>query len=387
MRKLFKNISQISLLLGFFLSMEIFAGSPVAVVTDLKGKAFYSLNGKTKEISIQDHIYDFGEIFTEVGSQITLTDYHDHKFHMAGSGHLQFLNRTIELKKGYIWLQSFNKGEEFAFQTANGVVKYKYGESIISFDAITGKTQILVVKGFFDLENSLNNYSKVTVRDGQFSFVSNDYNDGHPRSPTLIGFSSYKKVTALFDGIHPEVKGQSLSEKTLEKKSRSIAQENSVDILKSNLASEGEKSYRPSASQKTKMKGVVYLIEDKKSQTKKREDLLNFYNKKMHGLTKIKKKKFRPSYGKKSNVKVRVFGKKQYQRTPASSVAPKRIYRRKSYTRKPASVGKMIPQVKKNGTFHNGLLKEYKKQMRHSNEVNSLIDELKTFDQDYKKSY
>lgn len=46
------------------------------------------------------------------------------------------------------------------------------------------------------------------------------------------------------------------------------------------------------------------------------------------------------------------------------------------------------PQVEiKKSAFENSLMEEYKKQRRHSGELNSLIKELKSFDQDYKVSY
>ena len=37
--------------------------------------------------------------------------------------------------------------------------------------------------------------------------------------------------------------------------------------------------------------------------------------------------------------------------------------------------------------FDSSLIKEYKQQMRHSDEVNSLIDQLKTYRLDFKKKY
>ena len=59
--------------------------------------------------------------------------------------------------------------------------------------------------------------------------------------------------------------------------------------------------------------------------------------------------------------------------------------------RVPASIGSMAPKIKRHtgpaNSFEGSLVEEYKRQMRHSNEVNELIDALKSYDNDYKKGY
>jgi hypothetical protein len=94
-------------------------------------------------------------------------------------------------------------------------------------------------------------------------------------------------------------------------------------------------------------------------------------------------KKWKPSYEQKSAVEVKIFGapkKKAAQRVPASSTKPA------SSSRTPASVGGMAPVIKADA-FENKLMQEYKSQMRHSSETNKLINELKSFDQDYVEGY
>ena len=104
----------------------------------------------------------------------------------------------IELTRGYLWIQSHANHQGHRIQTANATIEYQKGESIVSFDHYAGKTQLLVIKGKVQLGNMLHQGMNVTVSDGKFSFVDNDYNDGVPRRPTSIGFSSFKNIKKYF---------------------------------------------------------------------------------------------------------------------------------------------------------------------------------------------
>ena len=97
------------------------------------------------------------------------------------------------------------------------------------------------------------------------------------------------------------------------------------------------------------------------------------------------------SYTKKSKVPVKIYGSSIiFDRRMPGSV------RKQTRSRLPAAVG--VPKIitpgfvdtkvkVKSNEFENTLLQEYKKQRRHTQEVNRLIDDLKSYDQDYKKGY
>jgi hypothetical protein len=372
----------VSTLLFSFLS---FGESPELMVRSVKGNAFHMKNGKTTMLKSGDHIYDFNEIFTEVGSQITLANYQDQVFHLAGGGNIRALRGMIELQNGYLWMESISgKSEKYQIQTPNGRVEFSNAEAIVDFDNSSGKTQLLVLNGNVEFGNLFQDYLKTDVTSGKFSFISKDYENGAPRTPTPVGKNTFAKVQGLFDRptinkkkAAPSVKVASIlsSEDMSSKvKSRGIA---SVPM------SEPVNTEVPQIQTKNEEAGIIY-IRPKKRNLAKDDMLLNYHSKR---ITKFKakkvKKKFAPSYEKKSGVKVYVFGKKKKAKRSIASVPSVK----KKAKRGPASV-MMKPAVKlKNDAFESSLMREYSKQLRHSKEVNSLIQELKNYDQDYKQSY
>ena len=80
MKRLFKNTRSslvIALIAGFGFITNALAIAPIAMVGSVKGNAFIHHLGKTKKIKVGDHIHNFSEIFTEMGSQVTFSDYYD----------------------------------------------------------------------------------------------------------------------------------------------------------------------------------------------------------------------------------------------------------------------------------------------------------------------
>ncbi len=106
-----------------------------------------------------------------------------------------------------------------------------------------------------------------------------------------------------------------------------------------------------------------------------------------------KKKKWTPEaeYKKKSDVLVKVFGGGNTSKSVAKSSVPKievAPIPAAAPARVPASVAnKATANVESADAFESNLLDEYKKQMRHNDEVNGLIEKLKSYDQDYQKEY
>ncbi len=400
--------------------IQVAYGKIVAVVASLKGHAFTTYKGQTQTLKVGDHIHREAEVFTEIGAQLSLNDYYDHVYHLAGGGHIALYNNLLELKEGYLWVQSLKYDPlhgPLRVTTANGVVETTEGESIVSFDSYSGKTQLLAIKGNFVFKNALMEMKYLTLSEGQFSFIHNDHEEGRPRKATPIGYASYKKVTGLFDGVQPfgEAKPTGLKTRLSTVAKPKVAPKREVASTASNSAPEnafeaalaaqaGGAAYPGAvagAPKSEKGKVIVLRLRDPASKEQSEKSLINYYQSKLKVMAKPKpKKKWRPSYQAKSGVPIKVFGApKGSRRVPASvkkkpaviKVTPgaKKVSTRSSKrasSRTPASLGQMLPKIKTNA-FEGQMLKEYKNQMRHDQEVNDLIDQLKSIDMDYKKDY
>lgn len=375
MKNLLENIKTnfLVLLLTVFAFSSASAAGPIARVNSISGNVFASANGKTKVLVSGDYIYDFTDIVTEEGTQITVTDFFDHKYHLSGSGHIKFLNKIIELKRGYLWVQSSNQDTKFHIQTANAKVSYKKGESIVSFDNYSGKTQILSISGRTSFGNLIQDYMNVTLSSGEFSFVDRDYNNGAPRTPTPVGNSSFKRIVGLFDGILPEKDGQV--------KRRTIAKRNKKSVGRSIASIENDE-------RSVDVGQIIYLKRDKNKRSKKFS--LNNYYKEQLGKHKTRKTSYSSVKGlKKTSVKINIFGQGQTSQRAkiyrqAYKVSSKQ-QKKKIMGRRPASIGNKVNY--KSNPFEDSLVKEYVKQKRHSQEVNNLIKDLENYKQDYNESY
>jgi len=377
MKKLYKNtkINWLVFIASCLAAFSLWA-KPVAVVSAVSGNVFSIYQGTTKVLMATEHIPDLAEIVTEEGAQITFADYYDHKFHMAGSGHVKITGNVTELLAGYIWVQSYGQSvEEFIIQTANAVVTYKGGEAIVSYDKVKGKTQLYSLSESFEIAHVLEKSFKEVVDKGQFTFIDNDFENGAPRRPTELGHASYEKMRSLFYKVHPiEYKHPTLSknDEILPKRPSNVRIPASV--LPEN---KGEDVLTAKESK------IIYLLPDtKKNQAQKDHQLESFYKGKVtEWSVKPIKKKFVPSYDKLSGVIIKIYGDKTSSSTLLK--APKKTDN--AIYRLPSSVSSM--GTDSNSEFESSLTNEFKKQMRHSNEVNNLIRDLKNYNQDYQEEY
>jgi len=386
----------------------------LAVVDDIRGHAFLVQEGKTKQLRVGDFLNDFSEIITEEGAQVSFSDFYDHQYHLSGSGHVKILNKMIELVRGYFWVQSYRPTKiPFMVQTANSFVKYYDGEAIISFDSFSGKTQIMVVKGDFRIGNILHKerHFDVDVADGEFSFVDNEFDSGNPRKTTRVGYSSFQKVLTLFVDVKPLDKDNDLYReiKRIPKKQKvalKVARRQAIGKMdRDSILTKYIQEKVPHVKNKkiTKDK-FIYLRLDRKSYGKGTKVFRRYYSNILKKINKEKKKKkvvkFRPNYKKKSGVPIYIFaprvhfpvsgkkirrgkmgpGKKakgRYSKKMKRQAKIKRVYKKRSRQ-----------QLKTDKSdFEKTLVNEYKNQMRHSDEVNSLIEDLKSYEQDFKKNY
>lgn len=365
MKKLFKTTRNKTFcaLLGLALAMQTEA-APLGLIQSLKGHTFMTSENTLAPAKVGDSVADFSEIMTEEGAEATIALSHDQVLHLSGSTQVRFLNKMIELKRGYIWLQSPKSGGVSSIQTANADFRFGKGEGIYSFDPGHSKSQVLVLTGDHTIANINNPENYTSLRDGEFSFVSSDYEDGRARAPTRIGGDSFGRVMALFKDVSPMAPH---SYEVQQNSGRSIA------------------SVEASAP---KAQGKIIYVQDKSDEKREIEELklLNYHQSRLVKMAKPKvARKWKPNYQKDSGVKVQIFGAApsvSSGRTPAS-IAPTAA---PAPRRSPASLGRMAPSIEDNA-FNRSLVDQYKKQMRHSKEVNSLIKELESVDQDFSESY
>lgn len=387
-------------ILGLFFIENLWAKS-VIMVSSLKGNAFASLMGRTWTLEGGEYLEDFTEILIEEGTQVTLSDYHQHKFHLSGSAHVKIINKVLELKRGYLWVQSSSDDhEDFAIHTANSTISYKNkAEAIISFDNASGKSQILVIGGFFSMRNLIRNEINQVIPAGHFSFIENHYNQGYPRTPTPVGQSSFKNVMNLFLEIHP-----------LQEEERALVSgvhvKNTVTKGSRHLASVKPKSvaahHRPA-----KHEGKIIFLKRKNHQSASidvkgllEEDLkrINRKNRRKDSHS-TSHSHTRRSLAHKAPVRVKIFGLKQpsgvvaglqthanaahkvnsHKHTidPSSGHSPER-----GGNRSPASSGTLQRQ-----DFEASLQEQQKIQTRHPEEMNQLIQDLESVKQDFETQY
>lgn len=171
---------------------------PVAQVTEVNGQVFLvSPEGKTKALMINDHVEEKSEILVEEGGNITLNDYYDATYHLIGGSHLKFFNKSVQLKRGKTWIQAKNSKNTLALTTANGHIDFSKGEFITTFDQATSRSQVLVVNGEVEVSNVLDRNMKYNVAAGHFTLVDPEVENGVPRTPTKVGLTSLN--TALME--------------------------------------------------------------------------------------------------------------------------------------------------------------------------------------------
>ncbi len=375
--KLYRSIKKcnyclVAGVIGLLCSFNLLA-KPVALVSAVSGDVFYSFQGSTKPLQLGMHIPNGADVFGELGAQLTMTDYYDHRYHLSSGGHIKVLDNNITLLSGYLWVQSFQTEHEAQVVTANSTIEYIKGDAIISFDNMVGKTQLLVVSGDFSLANLINPELKTDVLDGQFSFITSESET--PRNPTTCGFQSFKKVITLFDGVQPMEKGSLARLNNVESKKVQATRK----IASVVAPTEGTITLRIHGKAANRMPASVIDVEEDKYVAEFYKDQL----KKLAASPTTPKKEGRSIANKKSAVKVRIFGSGGVQESKTPEKMPEWKVKKVVNARVPASVTPMAAKSE----FERSMSKQLMLQKRHPTEVNRLIDELNSYDQDFVKAY
>ena len=194
---------------------------------------------------------------------------------------------------------------------------------------------------------------------GEFTFVALDENDGLPRIATRVGAKSYESIKLTFSGFS-ELKKLNF---------KNISGE--MSPVKRSIASVS------SLKKKGSLKFVKYSYKKKAKR-------------KIASVKQVSKKKAAKVKTKTANIRV-------FKSKPVVMVAPKLVKKIRAKTipslniaptRMPASVdNKKVQDINTVSLFEKSLRKNIQSKPKHKSEVNELIDDLKSYKEDFVKEY
>lgn len=303
----------------------------VAKVHELKGDVFVVLAGKTQAVKVDMDLEEGSQLMVGDDSRLTIGDFFDRRYHLAAGSNVVLNDRALTLQKGSVWTQSLSSKESATVSTANLLVSGHAGEYITTYSVTDKRSQLTVISGEVDAASPREPAFRYAVAAGQFTMAIPTADDGFPRSPTAIGYDSLMAAVKLFPGVKSKDAGLAKAQST----SRAVA---SVSEKK------GEIIF---------MKTVV---EAERAPASVTGEAQKYFVKK----TKRVKAKAQPA-------KVRVLG---YQQVNQPTL------------RKPASTPVAQPQESALRSNSSEFLKSYelhtKEQPKHTQEVQRLIDDLKS---------
>jgi hypothetical protein len=292
---------------------------------------------------------------------------YEHIYHLSGGTHVKLLDRVIELRNGYIWLQNAHSTASVQVQTSNAVSEFDKGEFIVTYVPTASKTSLLVLNGEAKFFNSAEEELYQNVASSQFSFIDPEYENGSPRAPTAIGYESFHQIVSLFT-----VKTQTAGVEKFYAVSHAVKMENPE-------VNREFDSVVTSVVNKVELKKTIFI--PKKDTTSRSiasvapvistDEAMTYYKK-----VQTKKKKI-------SIAPVLVFG----SRNISPVVKPKEP-ERKTAAYVPVKASSVVikkPQLE--DEFSKSFQKNYQQQPKHNSEVNRLIDELESYSSEYRKKY
>ncbi len=375
----------------------------VARVVSTRGNAFiFSPSGFTKQIIMGDHIEKGTQIMVEEGGQVDVVSYFEAYYKIGSGAHVSVNKDSIDLKSGRLYVSATQKNKVLSVKTANATAFHMDSKLIMSYDIEKGKAQVLSLNGTVDFVNNLDRNSKEVIPAGSFSVVDPKHFDGRPRPSTVVGYESYKKSILAFHGTKVDTPSQAVPNFPTDsyQVSRSIASVEEDDII--DQAVKSKKGYSKIRFIQLPW-SISERVQKQKSGTYREPSSVGKVS--AHDYLKARKPSGHPktSY-KPKTVKFRVHGSAKTKSAPrrqinsVESVKYKEVEPINSFQksvalptpkveRVPASVNPIMNESQAVNDFEKSLEREMSNQPKNSNDLNSLIQELKTFDKDYSSSY
>ncbi|MCT4640898.1 MAG: hypothetical protein N4A33_01285 [Bacteriovoracaceae bacterium] len=335
----------------------------VARVTDHKGAAlFYNKAGQLKHLVYGTKLSTGTDVIVDDNGALTLKTDDGTYYYLSAGSTAKLYSNGIELKSGKVWVNRPKESIMEVVQSANSKVYHKTGQFIFSFDPIDSKSELLVLTGNVKFSNRQEEELKYSIPAGSFSFVSKKYENGVPRKATRVGQKSYTALRSIFSDFDDlkKVKFDNMFTPSLPK--RAIA----------------------SVKTKSKIRFVKYSY---KKENKSKKTSLKII-KKSRSIASVKRK----VVNKENTAKVRLFRLKKKKRYTQKIVKTKIIpvlKVDKRTRRKPAAVEKkqIIQDLSSVSLFEKSLRTQIDSNPKYKPEINSLIDELKSYQDDFVKDY
>ena len=367
-------------------SITLASAKTVARIADFGGKSFlFYENGASKEIQYADKIPDQSQLMVDDQAYVTLVDDHGNIHYLAGGSFVKIYNNMLEVQNGYVWTKAHSERPSL-INTINSVTKFEKGEYITTVNSLEKKSQLLVLFGQATFASSTEPNLSIPVRSGEFTFIDQDYENGLPRRPTRVGIASYQQVKSVFANIS-SLKTDKFEEQFLQGKPKAGIKRQIASVESAHKTKD-----IPHASSSHKRGSVMYIKtyggEQKREpqSVKKPVGSYDYYKSVKKSVKKVNK----------APVKYYGFDFKKAPKTSAKSSVisvPVRPSVQKT-DRQPASVRPTSNVAPKqtiindiNSVFEKSYKSNLRQNLKHSDEVNELIDELKTFRKDFKKSY
>ena len=390
-----KRLLILSLLIG---TVGAYAKT-VARVLDANGNAFnFMSNKKVKQLIYGSKVEDASVVMVEDGGSLSLKDESGRVYHLSGGSQVKVFAKLLEIQKGNVWVSSNKVDSIGTISTGNSVVKYTQGQFIYSFDNYGSKSQVMVLTGNVQLSNSVEPGLLVEVPAGHFSFVDNEVNNGMPRGATRVGLSSYKSARGLFVGNelikHNTYDKAFMGKSSTPKREIASVKESSPKKMGKILFIKSTKR-KPASAGPSIMKYYKSVVNHKPKVKKVPKVEMRVFG--LNGVTKSVSKKVVTKKTEEPVVLEGSFFQRRIARKKAALAAKekaelKRISDQKKKmaqvavkkARKPAS---LTGYEKGASIFEKSLRESEVENRRHSSERNSLIDELESYNKNYKKQY
>jgi hypothetical protein len=375
------------LILSLILSASFANAKTVARVLGVEGNAFNFMSSKqTKQLIYGSKIEDASVVMVEDGATLSIKDEAGRVYHLGGGTQVKLFNKLIEVQKGYLWVSS-KLSSIGTISSANAVVKYTQGQFIFNFDNYRSKSQVMALTGNVQLSNSVEPELFVEIPAGHFSFIDNKINEGMPRGATRVGLTSYKSFKSVFEN-NERIKHKSFDRAFGEEEvtpKRAIASV-APTKAKGKILYFGKNATRiPASASPSAMNYYKSVTTPKKTVKKIKKVKMRFFgfdDVPTRSVATIRPEKVpATSSNSKSEEKVKLV--RELKEMQKRNIAAK-YKTAEDKRRKPSSIN---PYGAKATAFEQSLKESESKNRRHTNERNSLIDELESYNKAYKKQY
>ncbi len=333
---------------SLFLALFIFSlgaqARLVGKIHKVKGMAFMTHDGRTITLKEGMDIHQSAQIIVSDQAQVTLGDFNERRFHLTGGSSLILNQNEATLLAGSVWSQATAFSKNFVLSSANMHMQSFKGEYVATYSPDTKKTQLTVISGEVNAASPKKPELRYGILAGHFTTAHEDHDEGYPRSPTQLGFSSLTNTLKMFPGVEAIDTSVASAQKKADI-GREIASIGAEDSAKPEvLHIKSSFVERKIASVDTAQK--YYLKKTKRAQSAR------------HG----------------QGAKVRVIGMHPAGSIPQAVKAPKRQVA--SVVQAPAAPVKgeaNLSEFLNSYQYHQG------KQHKHTPEVQRLIDDLKSY--------